>query len=49
VLLANVYDTTLKGGRLNYGLDDGTGRINAFSWVTDESYAEREVAEYNQE
>ncbi|KXN86894.1 hypothetical protein AN958_09489 [Leucoagaricus sp. SymC.cos] len=46
VILANVYDVTYRGGKLSYGLDDGTGRMKAYSWVTDDKDAERAVAEY---
>lgn len=47
-IFANVYDVNYRGTKLDYGLDDGSGRIKAFSWVTDERGAEREVAEYRE-
>ncbi|KAJ3562000.1 hypothetical protein NP233_g9845 [Leucocoprinus birnbaumii] len=46
-LFANVYDTTYRGTRLEYGLDDGSGRIRAFRWLTDDEVGKREVDEYN--
>lgn len=45
-MIANVYDVDYRGGRLDYGLDDGTGRIKAYQWDIDGQDAERELAEY---
>jgi hypothetical protein len=46
VILANVYDVNHRGGKLDYGLDDGTGRIKAYKWLTEDEDGEREVADY---
>jgi len=44
-LLANVYDIKYTEKKLEYGLDDGSGRIKAFSWVANNKDAERQVTE----
>jgi len=44
-LLVNVYDIKYREKKLEYGLDDGSGRIN---WVANNKDAERQVTEFRE-
>ncbi len=46
LVIANVYDVGYNGGKLEFGLDDGTGRIRAYLWDVEGEDAERELAEH---
>ncbi|KAF9454553.1 hypothetical protein P691DRAFT_692181 [Macrolepiota fuliginosa MF-IS2] len=41
-----MYDVRYTGGKLDFGLDDGTGRIRASMWETENQDVEQELAEY---
>lgn len=44
-LVANVYDTSYTGGKMDFRLDDGTGRMKAMKWDIIDEDRECEFAE----